>query len=89
MMTKPTYQFDMSLGLILLTVTAKDVTQSDDTVWVSPKPTLVRIEIHEGERRIYQTVLGMARSWDASTAKEGAEFVMQKLFAKAQLEEVQ
>ena len=88
-MTKPTYQFDMSLGLILLTFTARDVTQSDDTVWVSPKPTLVRIEIHEGERRIYQTVLGMARSWDASTAKEGAEFVMQKLFAKAQLEEVQ
>jgi len=88
-MTKPTYQFDMSLGLILLTVTARDVTQSDDTVWDSPKPTLVRIEIHEGQRRIYQTVLGMARSWDASTAKEGAEFVMQMLFAKAQLEEVQ
>jgi hypothetical protein len=88
-MTKPTYQFDMSLGLILLTVTARDVTQSDDTVWVSPKPTLVQITIHEGQRRIYQTVIGMARSWDVSTAKEGAEFVMQMLFAKAQLEEVQ
>ena len=88
-MTKPTYQFDMSLGLILLTVTAKDITQSDDIVWYSPKPTLVRIEIHEGQRRIYQTVVGMARSWDTETAKEGAEFVMQKLFAKAQLEEVQ
>jgi hypothetical protein len=89
MMTKPIYQFEVSIGLILLTVTAKDVTQSDDTVWYSPKPTLVRIEIHEGERRIYQTVVGMARSWDVSTAKEGAEFVMQMLFAKAQLEEVQ
>jgi hypothetical protein len=88
-MMKPTYQFDMSLGLILLTVTARDVTQSDDTVWVSPKPTLVQITIHEGQRRIYQTVIGMARSWDVSTAKEGAEFVMQMLFAKAQLEEVQ
>ena len=89
MMTKPIYQFDMSLGLILLTVTAKDVTQTDDIVWYSPKPTLVQITIHEGQRRIYQTVIGMARSWDASTAKEGAEFVMQMLFAKAQLEEVQ
>ena len=88
-MTKPVYTFQRRLGVLLLTVTAKDVTQTDDIVWYSPKPTLVRIEIHEGERRIYQTVLGMARSWDASTAKEGAEFVMQKLFAKAQLEEVQ
>lgn len=88
-MTKPIYTFQRILGVLLLTVTAKDVTQTDDIVWYSPKPTLVRIEIHEGERRIYQTVLGMARSWDASTAKEGAEFVMQKLFAKAQLEEVQ
>jgi hypothetical protein len=88
-MTKPTYQFDMSLGLILLTVTARDVTQTDDIVWHCAQPTLVRIEIHEGQRRIYQTVIGMARSWDASTAKEGAEFVMQMLFAKAQLEEVQ
>lgn len=88
-MTKPVYTFQRILGVLLLTVTAKDVTQTDDIVWYSPKPTLVRIEIHEGERRIYQTVIGMARSWDASTAKEGAEFVMQKLFAKAQLEEVQ
>ncbi len=89
MMTKPIYQFEVSIGLILLTFTARDVTQSDDTVWVSPKPTLVQITIHEGQRRIYQTVLGMARSWDASTAREAGEFVMQMLFAKAQLEEVQ
>ena len=88
-MTKPVYTFQRILGVLLLTVTAKDVTQTDDIVWYSPKPTLVRIEIHEGERRIYQTVVGMARSWDVSTAKEGAEFVMQMLFAKAQLEEVQ
>jgi hypothetical protein len=88
-MTKPVYTFQRILGVLLLTVTAKDVTQTDDIVWYSPKPTLVRIEIHEGQRRIYQTVLGMARSWDVSTAKEGAEFVMQMLFAKAQLEEVQ
>ena len=88
-MTKPVYTFQRILGVLLLTVTARDITQSDDIVWYSPKPTLVRIEIHEGQRRIYQTVIGMARSWDASTAREGAEFVMQKLFAKAQLEEVQ
>jgi hypothetical protein len=88
-MMKPVYTFQRILGVLLLTVTAKDVTQTDDIVWYSPKPTLVRIEIHEGQRRIYQTVLGMARSWDASTAKEAAEFVMQMLFAKAQLEEVQ
>ena len=88
-MMKPVYTFQRILGVLLLTVTAKDVTQTDDIVWYSPKPTLVRIEIHEGQRRIYQTVLGMARSWDVSTAKEGAEFVMQMLFAKAQLEEVQ
>ena len=88
-MTKPVYTFQRILGVLLLTVTAKDITQSDDIVWHCAQPTLVRIEIHEGQRRIYQTVIGMARSWDASTAKEGAEFVMQKLFAKAQLEEVQ
>jgi len=88
-MTKPTYQFDMSLGLILLTVTARDVTQSDDTVWVSPKPTLVQITIHEGQRRIYQTVLGMARSWDASTAQEAAGYAVQHMWGKSQLEEVQ
>jgi hypothetical protein len=88
-MTKPVYTFQRILGVLLLTVTAKDITQSDDIVWHCAQPTLVRIEIHEGQRRIYQTVLGMARSWDTETAKEGAEFVMQMLFAKAQLEEVQ
>jgi hypothetical protein len=88
-MTKPTYQFDMSLGLILLTVTAKNVTQSDDIVWHCAQPTLVRIEIHEGERRIYQTVIGMARSWDASTAQEAAGYAVQHMWGKSQLEEVQ
>ena len=88
-MMKPVYTFQRILGVLLLTVTAKDVTQTDDIVWYSPKPTLVRIEIHEGERRIYQTVVGMPRPWDKATAEEAAEFIVQRWWSLAELEEVQ
>jgi hypothetical protein len=88
-MTKPIYTFQRILGVLLLTVTARDITQSDDIVWHCAQPTLVRIEIHEGQRRIYQTVIGMARSWDASTAQEAAGYAVQHMWGKSQLEEVQ
>lgn len=88
-MTKPTYTFQRPLGALLLTITAKDVTQSDDIVWHCAQPTLVRIDVHAGEQRVYQTVLGMARSWDASTAQEAAGYAVQYMWAKSQIEEVQ
>lgn len=88
-MTKPTYTFQRPLGALLLTVTAQDVTQTDDIVWYTPKPTLVQITIHAGEQRIYQTVIGMAGSWDASTAQEAAGSAVQYMWAKSPLEEVQ
>ena len=88
-MTKSTYTFQMPLGALLLTVTATDVTQSDDIVWYTPKPTLVRVDVYEGERRIHQEVVGMGRPWGASTAGEAAGYVVQHMWAKAQIEEVQ
>lgn len=89
-MTKPTYTFQRPLGALLLTITAKDITQgSDDIVWYTPKPTIVRVDVYEGERRIYQTVVGMPRPWDKATAEEAAEFIVQRWWSLAELEEVQ
>jgi hypothetical protein len=88
-MTKSVYTFQMPLGALLLTVTATDVTQSDDIVWYTPKPTLVQITIHAGEQRVYQTVVAMPRPWDDATVWEAAEFIVQRWWSLAELEEVQ
>jgi len=88
-MTKSIYTFQRPLGALLLTVTATDVTQSDDIVWYTPKPTIVRVDVYEGERRVYQTVVGMPRPWDKATAEEAAEFIVQRWWSLAELEEVE
>lgn len=88
-MTKPVYSFQRPLGALLLTVTATDITQSDDIVWYTPKPTLVQIIIHAGEQRIYQTVVAMPRPWDKVTAEEAVEFIFQRWWSLTELEEVE
>jgi hypothetical protein len=88
-MTKSIYTFQMPLGALLLTITAKDITQSDDIVWYTPKPTLVQITIHAMEQRVYQAVVAMPRPWDDATVWEAAEFIVQRWWSLAELEEVQ
>ena len=88
-MTKPVYSFQRTFGVLILTLTAPDVTQTDDIMWHCAKPTLVRIDIHEGTRRIYQQVVGTAQPWSKDTAGEAAGYVVQHLWVKSQIEEVQ